>query len=453
MAYVYGQDGDYIPYSWHHSMVELLGYDLANRGRVMAGGYIAIRCGTNGLIESRNNAARDFLKEGRADWLFWVDTDMGFAPDTIDRLLEAADPDERPIVGALCFSQRADESDGMGGWKTLPTPTIFDWAHVGRQSGFAVRWDYPPNSVVKCAGTGSAAILIHRRVFEQIEQRFGPRWYHQVPNTSTGQMISEDLSFCVRAGSLGIPIHVHTGVKTTHAKRIWMSEEDYWRMRAFDPPTAAAAHAGLPMHIDLPASLKTLEDDAHVQPGGMLKLDADLDRYRQLIGDACPQVIVETGTFKGASAAWFAGFGVDVITVDVAAATTGTAPDGVTWIHGDSADPDIAAKVAELVAGRRCMVVLDSDHSAAHVAKEIGLYGPLVSPGCYLVVEDTIFGYAPARLRGRHFPAGLDGSPLDAVAQLLHGHPAWSRDVAVERLSPLSHHPSGFWLRNEAANE
>ena len=35
---------------------------------------------------------------------------MGFAPDTINRLLEAADPVERPVVGGLCFTQREEET-------------------------------------------------------------------------------------------------------------------------------------------------------------------------------------------------------------------------------------------------------------------------------------------------------------------------------------------------------
>src|SRR6185295_11962872 len=136
VAYVISNE---VAASWYHSMIELVGWDLANKGRLLQGGYIAMRCGTNGLVEARNKAVAQFLADGRADWLFWIDTDMGFAPDTIDELMAAADPVQRPIVGALAFSQRETNPDGMGGWRTAATPTIFDWRHLGDQQGFGVR--------------------------------------------------------------------------------------------------------------------------------------------------------------------------------------------------------------------------------------------------------------------------------------------------------------------------
>lgn len=236
VAYLHQND---VTYSWHHSMVGLIGYDMANAGRVLSGGYIAMRCGTDGLVEARNKAVRHFLDDTRAAWLFWIDTDMGFPVDTVERLLDAADAGQRPIVGALCFAQRETTSDDMGGWRTSAIPTIFDWVTVEEQgqdrSGFAVRWDYPGNTVLRCSGTGSACILIHRSVFERIEERFGPHWYDRIPNPSTAQIVAEDLSFCMRALALAIPVYVHTGVVTTHAKRVWVQEEDYWRQRAIDP--------------------------------------------------------------------------------------------------------------------------------------------------------------------------------------------------------------------------
>lgn len=244
VGYLHGHG---VSYSWHRSMIEMTAWDLANHMRVWRGGYVAMRCDTGEIVKGRNEAAAEFLAQGSAEWLWMVDTDMGFAPDTIDRLVAAADPDKRPIVGALCFSQREVDQDGMGGWNTLATPTVFDWAHDGDKQGFAVRWDYPPDTLVACDGTGMACALIHRSVLERIRDAqtptpgggtapAGPVWFNRVPNMTTGQMISEDLSFCVRVRALGIPVHVHTGVRTTHHKPVWVGEDLYWQQRAINPP-------------------------------------------------------------------------------------------------------------------------------------------------------------------------------------------------------------------------
>ena len=286
IAYVVG---DSVTYSWHRSLVELIAYDSANRHRVMRGGFIAMHYGTGGLIEARNKGVKTFLEEDNADWLFWVDTDMGFAPDTIDLLMDAADPVERPMVGALCFSQREDSADGFGGYRCTATPTIFDWAHIEGQYGWQVRWNYPQNTVMQVGGTGAACVLVHRSVFEKIQAEHGNVWYDRVPNTTTGQLISEDLSFCLRARALKIPMFVHTGVPTTHFKNLWLSEEDYWRQVALNSFQEKATEMGF-----MPEKTESKRDwtvpryavvPTHNRPARLSALVASL-------GDQCDRIVV-----------------------------------------------------------------------------------------------------------------------------------------------------------------
>jgi hypothetical protein len=228
VAYVHSNE---VAHSWHKSLINLIGWDMAHTGRVLAGGWLAMRCGTDGLPAARNEAALRFLQLD-AEWLFWIDTDMGFGPDIVDQLLAVADPAERPIVGALCFAQRELSSDGANGYHVKAAPTIYDWVNTGDKQGFMARQTYEPGSVTRCSGTGSAAILIHRSVFERINDAYGPVWYNRAPEAKPDddgviRMMGEDLSFCMRAGTLDIPVHVHTGVKTTHLKNVWLSEVDY----------------------------------------------------------------------------------------------------------------------------------------------------------------------------------------------------------------------------------
>lgn len=274
VAYVHSNN---LTYSWHHSMLEMVGWDLAHHGRVVRGGYIANRYGTDGITYARNKAVKDFLEEKAAEWLFWIDTDMGFAMDTVDRLIEAADPVDRPIVGALCFAQEEHKSDGLGGFRCRAVPTVYDWANTGKQMGFAVRWQYPLDTLTRVGGTGCACVLIHRSVFERIEEKYGRVWYDRVPNTTTGQVLSEDLAFCLRAGTLDIPVHVHTGVKTTHAKNLWLAEDDYWRQVAMDaqqsgsgpsvaPPATEAVAVIVPV-LNRPQNAKPFMDSLRASTG------------------------------------------------------------------------------------------------------------------------------------------------------------------------------------------
>jgi hypothetical protein len=228
IAYVHSNE---VAHSWHLSLLDLVGWDMAHDGRVIAGGWIGIRCGTDGLPAARNEGTMRFLATGN-EWLFWVDTDMGFDASIVDELLAVADPAERPIVGALCFAQREMNPDGKSGFRVRAAPTIYDWGTQGDKQGFMTRQTWEPGIVTRCSGTGSAAILIHRSVFDRIQEAYGPVWYNRAPEAKPDadgvlKMMGEDLSFCMRAGALGIPVHVHTGVKTTHLKQMWLSEADY----------------------------------------------------------------------------------------------------------------------------------------------------------------------------------------------------------------------------------
>ncbi len=196
--------------------------------------------------------------------------------------------------------------------------------------------------------------------------------------------------------------------------------------------------------VDIAASVASLANGEHCRLDGMLKLQSDLDRYQLIIEATRPEVVVETGTLTGASAAWFAAHGMIVVTVDIGPRAV---PGGVYSVVGSSIDPAVVEQVRSIVAGRTCMVSLDSDHTAAHVTKEIELYGPMVTPGCYLVVEDGIFGYALPELRTRHGCGPAGGSPLDAIERCLAGNPDWTRDLDIEGAFPTTHHPAGFWRR------
>ncbi|NBU34441.1 hypothetical protein EBS40_07505 [bacterium] len=173
-------------------------------------------------------------------------------------------------------------------------------------------------------------------------------------------------------------------------------------------------------------------------PFGAVKHPDDLERYRRIIAATDPDVLIETGTAHGGSAKFFASLGIEVITVDVAA--SGHEPvDGITWLTGNSTDPEIVETIRGLVDGRRVMVCLDSAHDIGHVTNELDCYADMVSSGCYCVVEDGIVSF--------YNPGREESSPRDAALAWFAGRDGWAHDDDLEALTPTTMHPDGWWFR------
>jgi len=232
IAYVHGTE---VTYSWHACMMALISWDVVHHQHVIGGQWLATQYGTGGIVQARNDTVKQFLETG-SDWLWWIDTDMGFAPDTVDRLIAAADPVERPIVGGLCFMNRELGPDGMGGMFVQPVPTIFDWWNDQVGGGFKANQDYDRDQLMRVAGTGSACILIHRNALEKIASKYGRSWYSPVQSTVDGSWLSEDLSLCMRAAACEIPVFVDTSVKTSHWKHMWLDERMCDRIQRMEKP-------------------------------------------------------------------------------------------------------------------------------------------------------------------------------------------------------------------------
>lgn len=167
----------------------------------------------------------------------------------------------------------------------------------------------------------------------------------------------------------------------------------------------------------------------------VLKYPTDLWVYEEVIRRTQPEVIVETGSYEGGSALWFARY-APVISVDIRSPRA--SDQNVVWIEGSSTARWVVERVGELVDGRRCLVTLDSDHNAPHVLAEISAYAPLATD--YLIVEDTaVDAYG---IDAWLYP---DGGPGEAVGIWLDAEDGWVADPACDRFF-LGMNPGG-WLR------
>lgn len=227
VGYCFGQTT--ITPQWQRAYTMVLVRDAATSRRIV--GQAAHEASGAHVPSARSSIVAEFLAHpAKPDWLWFIDTDATFADDVLDRLLATADPKERPIVGALAFGVRvAKDAKGRERFNKVGAAVLelFPTIYLYNDEGTATVYGYPKDTVVQCHATGAHCLLIHRSVLAD------PRWIdgHPLPYFRTavanGGEVSEDQFFCMKAGSLGYPIHVDTSIKTGHVKTFVADEDMY----------------------------------------------------------------------------------------------------------------------------------------------------------------------------------------------------------------------------------
>ena len=137
----------------------------------------------------------------------------------------------------------------------------------------------------------------------------------------------------------------------------------------------------------------------------IVQLPTDLVRLQQIIWETAPTLIIETGTHCGGSAVFFA----SMLRIIHGSGRVFTIDKKPKWKKGDVFDRHHLRPMIHTVDGNstgeayrevkayvehnpqhKVMVLLDSFHGRDHVAKELELYSPFVSVGCYIAVADGI---------------------------------------------------------------
>jgi cephalosporin hydroxylase len=176
----------------------------------------------------------------------------------------------------------------------------------------------------------------------------------------------------------------------------------------------------------------------------VIKNPLDLWVYQEIMFETRPELVVETGTYRGGSAFFLAsicdllGAG-EVVSIDIEAVRDDyPAHSRISYLGGrSSTDPEIVADVRARAEGKRTLVILDSDHSQAHVEAELAEYAPLVPVGCYVIVEDSNIG----QIRKDLLPG-----PREAIQAFLARTDEFEIDRDREKFL-ITWNPSGYLRR------
>lgn len=199
------------------------------------------------------------------------------------------------------------------------------------------------------------------------------------------------------------------------------------------------------------------------------QISDDIVRLQRVVADVKPTWIVETGTKFGGSAIFFASLlsllgrkpedPGGIITVDIHRTTEATEVLGshayANYVRaalvGDAAAPETIAAVKAEIAKQpgSVLVFLDDNHNAEHVYREILGYAPLVTPGSYLIVADTVFaemGGTPVGVPTEKYPDVELSNPRVALHRFLKEDHAFHRDESYAA-GGASNFPDGFLRR------
>ena len=152
------------------------------------------------VYNARNNLARQAVA-AECDWVLWLDSDMVFDPELLDRMLTVCKENDIDFLTALCFRR-----------KPPYTPCIFDVLEQ-RKDGKGARYTAflsVPEGRFKVGGCGFAGVLMSTDVLISVAARFGGQMFDPMYG------FGEDVAFCWRARQCGYDIWCDSSIEMGH---------------------------------------------------------------------------------------------------------------------------------------------------------------------------------------------------------------------------------------------
>jgi cephalosporin hydroxylase len=192
----------------------------------------------------------------------------------------------------------------------------------------------------------------------------------------------------------------------------------------------------------------------------IIQYPQDIVAMQELIWEVKPDLIIETGIAHGGSLIFYSsmlellGGDGEVIGIDIDIRPHNRAEiekhpmfKRITLIEGSSTDLDIVKRISDKAGGKKSvMVVLDSNHTHAHVLEELRLYSPMVSIDNYCVVFDTVVEDLPEDTYLDR-PWGRGDNPKTAVHEFLKENDSFEIDHNIENKLLITVAPDGYLKR------
>lgn len=190
----------------------------------------------------------------------------------------------------------------------------------------------------------------------------------------------------------------------------------------------------------------------------IIQYPQDMIAMQEILWRVQPDLIIETGIAHGGSLVFYAsiceligrgdvlGIDIDIRAHNRIAIESHPMARRIRMIEGSSTDPGVVREVSAQAAGKKTLVVLDSNHTHAHVLAELHAYAPLVSIGSYCVVFDTVVEDLPPGLYANR-PWDVGDNPKTAVTAYLAENTDFAIDEDVDAKTLITVAPGGYLRR------
>lgn len=159
---------------------------------------------------ARNKLAKRACEEG-FDHILWIDSDMYFEPDLMERLAE--DLDQYDVVTGLYFKR-----------KFPAEPVLYKSIDMEKMQA-ETYWDYPHDALFPVAACGFGGVLMKTEALANTDD----------PPFEMFPGYSEDLSYCIRAAEKGWKIGCDSRVKLGHIGTVIFGEKMYKHPKGGEP--------------------------------------------------------------------------------------------------------------------------------------------------------------------------------------------------------------------------
>ena len=161
------------------------------------------------IYTSRNTLATRAIQT-EADYVLWLDSDMVFEPDLLERLMKTLTENDLDIVTGLYFRRVQPYSPVLFKDLTLIRDTFFEWSEFKEV----------PSDLFEVAGCGFGCVLMKTDAFFDVQSKFGNMF---APIGNTG----EDLAFCWRARECGYKVWCDPSIICGHVGYVISDDKFY----------------------------------------------------------------------------------------------------------------------------------------------------------------------------------------------------------------------------------